>query len=196
MDYLVAFDLAEFNLGFVLGTDHPRVDWSDRPPRGMRGNLPGPDGIATAAPLVTNGMISPALVARTVATFAGGFKRQHGAFGYGALSQQNHASHYGFIEQGTVFSKLVPSLSTLYVLDDETIDMSTWSSQDDGLLPRIKYARQNGGPLAEYDPNADIPVPGPLVDQWGQATGPVLPRENSEVLGPGSAYSRRLPSVS
>jgi hypothetical protein len=167
MDYLIAFDMAEFNLGFVIGTDHPRVDWSSQATRAAHGNLPGPDGIGTVAPLVTNGMISPPLAARTVATFAGGFKRQHGGFGYGAFAEQNHGSHYGFIEQGTVFSKLVPGLSTLYVLDDETINMNTWSSQNDQLLARIKFARQNGVPLAEYDPGSDIPVPGPLVNQWG-----------------------------
>jgi hypothetical protein len=167
LDYFVAFDLTQFDLGFVVGTDHPRVDWSDRPTGAMRGNLPGPDGIGTTAPLVTNGMISPGLAARTVATFAGGFKRQHGAFSYGALAGQNRGSHYGFLEQGTVLSKLVPGLSTIYVLDNETINMKTWSSQDDELLPRIKFARQNGVPLAEYDPTANTTVPGALVNQWG-----------------------------
>jgi hypothetical protein len=67
--YLVAFDLDRFDLGFALGTDHPRVGWSDRPPLSVRGNLPGPDGIASTAPLVTNGMVSPWLAGRTVATF-------------------------------------------------------------------------------------------------------------------------------
>ena len=28
--YLVAFDLAQFDLAFTMGTDHPRVDWSPR----------------------------------------------------------------------------------------------------------------------------------------------------------------------
>ena len=61
----------------------------------------------------------------------------------------------------------MPGLSTIYVLDDETINMKTWSSQDDELLPRIKFARQNGVPLAEYDPTANTTVPGALVNQWG-----------------------------
>ena len=46
-------------------------------------------------------------------TFTGGFKRDHGAFRYGALARQNHGSHYGFVEQGVVFSKLQPGLATL-----------------------------------------------------------------------------------
>ncbi|HEY6923536.1 MAG TPA: hypothetical protein VI653_08715, partial [Steroidobacteraceae bacterium] len=114
VDYLVAFDLADFDLGFVLGTDHPRVDWSGRELTGVHdAHLAGPDGIGTSAPLVRNGMVSPASTAQTAATFAGGFKREHGAFRYGALALQNHGSHYGFIEQGVVFSKLQPGLATL-----------------------------------------------------------------------------------
>ena len=51
-------------------------------------SCPGPDGIASAAPLVRNGMVQPdRSAARTVATFAGGFKREHGAFRYGALAR-------------------------------------------------------------------------------------------------------------
>lgn len=166
--YLVAFDLTAFDLGYALGTDHPRVGWSERILDRMRDNrLPGPDGIGSAAPVVTNGMIMPALAPRTVATFTGGFKRQHGAFRYGPFAERNHGSHYGFVEQGTVFSKLVPGLSTLYVLDDGSVDMKTWAAGDDALLSRIKHARQNGVPLVEYDPTTGASAPGPLVARWG-----------------------------
>ena len=109
LDYLVAFDLQRFDLGFALGTDHPRVGWSERALDSVRDpRLPGPDGIGSPSPLVVNGMVNPPTVERTVATFAGGFKREHGAFRYGLLAQQNHGSHYGFIEEGMVFSKLQP----------------------------------------------------------------------------------------
>jgi hypothetical protein len=167
MVYLVAFDLNQLGLGFALGTDHPRVGWSPRPPANMRDDLRGPDGINTAAPLVTNGIISPALTDRTVAAFAGGFKREHGAFKYGPFSQLNHGSHYGFIEQGVVFSKLQPGLATLYVLDDGTIWMKTWTDADDALLNRIKFARQNGVPLIEYNATTKTSEPGSLVARWG-----------------------------
>jgi hypothetical protein len=166
--YLVAFDLTVFDLGFALGTDHPRLSWSDRPPETVRNGLPGPDGVGTSAPLVTNGLVTPTLVGRTVATFTGGFKREHGAFRYGPLAQINHGSHYGFVEQGTVFSKLQPGLSTLYVLDDGTVGMKTWAAADNALLPRIKDARQNGVSLIEPDPLSKEPVPGLLVARWGQ----------------------------
>jgi hypothetical protein len=166
--YLIAFDLAQFDLGFALGTDHPRVGWSERPPANMRDrSLPGPDGIGTIAPLVSNGMVSPALTAKTVATFTGGFKRQHGAFRYGPYAERNHGTHYGFIEQGAVLSKLLPGLATLYVLDDGTVGMKTWSVEDDALLPRIRHARQNGVAIVEYDPHANASAPGPLVARWG-----------------------------
>ena len=48
--------------------------------------------------------------------FTGGFKREHGAFRYGDLAQKNHGSHYGFVENGVVFSKLQPGLATIIVL--------------------------------------------------------------------------------
>ncbi len=167
LDYLVAFDLAEFDVGFALGTDHPRVGWSNRPPKDVRGGLPGPDGISTAAPVVSNGMISPNLTAHTVATFTGGFKREHGAFRYGAFAKQNHGTHYGFVEQGVVFSKLLPGLATLYVLDDGAVVMKTWTDADNASLSRIKFARQNGVPLIEYDSATNTSSPGSLVARWG-----------------------------
>lgn len=174
VDYLVAFDLAEFDLGFALGTDHPRVDWAGRELAGVHDErLAGPDGIGTSGPLIRNGMVSPAVTARTAATFAGGFKREHSAFRYGALALQNHGSHYGFIEQGVVFSKLQPGLATVYGLDDGSIGMKTWTRGDDGSLPRLRFARQNGVPLLESSgaPAPGIPastgVPGLLVTQWG-----------------------------
>ncbi|HVO06071.1 MAG TPA: hypothetical protein VMT83_04745 [Burkholderiaceae bacterium] len=166
--YLVAFDLAHFELGFALGTEHPRLGWSARVRDDMRDPaLPGPDGIADAAPLVRNGMVGPRLQARTVATFTGGFKREHGAFAHGALAAVNRGSHYGFIEQGVVFSSLVPGLATLFVLDDGEVDMKTWTREDQHLLGRIRHARQNGVPLLERDPRGGAAVPGALLDQWG-----------------------------
>jgi hypothetical protein len=166
--YLAAFDLAAFELGFAIGTDHPRVGWSERPPATQRDpRLPGPDGIGAIAPLVGTGMISPALADRAVASFVGGFKRQHGAFRYGTLAEQNHGSHYGFIEHGTVLSKLQPGLATLYVLDDGSLGMKTWSRADDALLGRIRHARQNGVALIEPDPATGSAAPGALVNRWG-----------------------------
>ena len=130
-------------------------------------NLPGPDGINSADPLVRTGVISPVLVPNTVATFTGGFKRLHGAFRHGPLARRNHGSHYGFVEQGVVFSKLQPGLATLYVLDDGSVDMKTWTTQDNALLPHIKYALQNGVPLVDYDLATERTVPGGLVADWG-----------------------------
>ena len=166
--YLVAFDLAAFDLGFALGTEHPRLGWSAHMRDELRDpRLPGPDGIGSAAPLARTGMVSPALQARTVATFTGGFKREHGAFRHGDLAAVNQGSHYGFIEQGVVFSTLVPGLATLFVLNDGSIEMKTWSRDDDRLLGQIRHARQNGVPLIERDPGGGPSRFGALVDQWG-----------------------------
>jgi hypothetical protein len=160
--YLVAFDLDRFALGYALGTEHPKVGWSDRALAQARdAALPGPDGIGGIGPLIATGLLSSADASRTVSTFTGGFKRTHGAFKYGDLALRNHGSHYGFIENGVVFSKLQPGLSTIFVLDDDSVAMKTWTGQDDALLPRIRHARQNGVPLVESG------APGPLVNRWG-----------------------------
>jgi hypothetical protein len=166
--YMVAFDLEKFDIGFALGTDHPALGWSPRPPVSIRPRgMPGPDGVGSTKPLVRLGMVSPALTNRTVATFAGGFKRQHGAFKYGDLATVNSGTHYGFIEQGAILSKLQPDLSTLFKLQDGTVAMKTWREQDNALLPQIVWARQNGVALLETDPDTRVGVPGPRVTQWG-----------------------------
>lgn len=168
LDYLMAIDLMQFELHFALGTDHPRVGWSERIPDSARDpRLPGPDGIDAAAPLVVNGMVSPAIAARTVATFAAGFKREHGAFRFGPLALQNHGSHYGFLERGVVFSKLQPGLATLYSRTDGLVNMKTWTLDDEAALDRIADARQNGVPLIDFDPSTGLSAPGSLVNQWG-----------------------------
>jgi hypothetical protein len=168
LSILVAFDLSAFELGFALGSDHPRLGWSARVPAALRTpGLPGPDGIDSAAPLVRSGMVSPALQARTVATFTGGFKREHGAFRWGPLAGVNQGSHYGFVEQGVTFSSLVPGLATLYVLDDGTVQMKTWSRNDERLLGQLRHARQNGVALVERAPHGGPSVTGALVGLWG-----------------------------
>jgi len=168
LDYLVAIDLSQYDLGFELGTDHPRVGWSERALESVRNpRLPGPDGIGSPAPLVVNGIVTPGLVSRTVVAFAGGFKREHGAFHYGPLATQNAGSHYGFIEQGVIFSKLQPGLATLFVTNEGALRMKTWNHGDDGLLDELKLARQNGVPLIEFDAATGRSMPGAWVNQWG-----------------------------
>jgi len=163
--YLVGFDLGAFDLGFALGTDHPRLGWSARVPEARRDARPGPDGIDDAAPLVRTGMLGPAQQSRVVATFAAGFKREHGAFSHGALAAANQGSHYGFVEQGVVFSRLVPGLATLAVFDDGTVEMKTWSKTDAARAGRVRDARQNGVPLVEPG-RGGTPAAGALVDRW------------------------------
>lgn len=159
--YFVAFQLDQFELGFARGTDHPRLEWSPRPPYYVRpSGLPGPDGFNTPAPLVSLGMASPYNSRRLVAAFTAGFKRQHGAFRGGPLRDVNYGSHYGFLEHGVIYSKLWPGLSTVYITQDGEIGMKTWEEADNEMLPNLRFARQNGTPLVENW------QPGPYVTQW------------------------------
>jgi len=168
--YLLAFDLGQFDLKYALGTEHPRVGWSDHILSQMKDpSLPGPDGIGRTAPLVSTGLIRPRDEGKTVATFTGGFKREHGAFIYGELALRNHGSHYGFIENGVIFSQLQPGLATLYVLNDQRVDMKTWLKEDNRLLSTVRYARQNGVPIiTDFDQITQLSVPGQLVSRWGE----------------------------
>ncbi|MBF9031155.1 hypothetical protein HKCCE3408_12195 [Rhodobacterales bacterium HKCCE3408] len=159
--YLVAFDMSRFEIGYEVGTDHPRVDWSPRPSGAGRSGAPGPDGFRSIDPLVRVGMISPALTDRVAATFTGGFKREHGAWRFGPMAQTNWGNHYGFLSNGVMMSRLWPGLSTLYMLDDGTVGMRVWTEEDVDLLPHLVFARQNGVPLVENG------VPGEMVRSWG-----------------------------
>lgn len=190
--YLIAFDLDRFDVGFDAGTEHPRVDWSERVPDQMKNaGLPGPDGIGSIAPLVAAGLISPVNGVRIAATFTGGFKRSHGAFKFGELAYKNNGSHYGFIQNGVVFSKLQPGLSTLYVLADGTVDMQTWRESDDMQLPQIAHARQNGVPIIEVDPATQQSVPGRLVGQWGPGNWSGSKNEMQRTLRAGVALQEK-----
>ncbi|MEO0781414.1 MAG: hypothetical protein AAFZ46_06595 [Pseudomonadota bacterium] len=163
--YLVAFDMTNFELGYEVGTDHPRLDWSPRP-KVSRGGMPGPDGFSSSGDIVRTGMLSPAMTERVAATFAAGFKRSHGAWRASDMAYTNQGHHYGFISNGVIFSRLHPGLSTLYVMDDGTIGMRTWTEADEELLPSIKFARQNGVPLIDRDPATGEGIPGEQVTSW------------------------------
>lgn len=167
--YLVAFDLERFEMGYELGTEHPRVDWSPRPRGdGRNWDLVGPDGIDRIDPLARVGMLSPALGGSIAATFTGGFKRHHGAFKFGEFATFNNGHHYGFISNGVVLSKLQPSLATLFVLMDGTIGMKNWGDTDDPPLHTIRHARQNGFPLLHPDPESGQIVPHSHIRQFGR----------------------------
>jgi hypothetical protein len=187
--YLVAFDLSQFDLKFSLGTEHPRVNWSDRIADRMKDDtLPGPDGIGTIDPLVSTGLISPWDAPRTAAAFTGGFKRTHGAFKWGELAGKNHGSHYGFIENGVVFSRLNPGLSTIYRLEDGWVSLKTWTEKDSSLLPAVRYARQNGVPIiSRFDPATQMSVPGSLVSRWGEGNWSGSAGEKLRTLRAGAA---------
>ena len=162
--YLFAYDLDRFEMGYEPGTHHPGVEWSPRPRVNRRG-LPGPDGFDTVEPLQMTGMLNPVQLDRVAAIIAGGFKREHAAWRSGPLSQSNNGHHYGVVVQGVVLSRLQPGLATIYALEDGVLRMRSWTDEDNRLLPRVRFARQNGVPLIE--PGADgAPVAGSFVRQW------------------------------
>jgi hypothetical protein len=188
--YLIAFDLDRFELGYALGTEHPAVGWSERTLPQMRDSRPGPDGIGAIEPLVSTGLIEPDNGRRTIATFTSGFKRSHGAFRYGDLSLKNHGSHYGFIENGVVFSKLQPGLATVFVSNDGALEMKTWTEADNKLLPGIRHARQNGVPLVEFDDATQSSIPGQLVARWGPGNWSGSEDEKLRTIRAGAAFQK------
>lgn len=160
--YLVAFDMAQFEIGYEVGTDHPALSWSPRPSgAGRHYEARGPDGFDRPDPLVFNGMVPPDVYESVAATFTGGFKREHGAWRFGDYATFNWGHHYGFMTHGVLFSRLWPNLATLYVLEDGTVGMRTWTEEDAGRMDRLVTARQNGVPLIEDG------VPGDRVTSWG-----------------------------
>jgi hypothetical protein len=115
---------------------------------------------------VRTGKLSPAAAKRAAATFTGGFKRTHGAFKSTALATSNGGSHYGFVENGTVFSKLRPGLATVLVWADGAVELKTWTADDDARLGDVRHARQNGLPIVKTDPATGEVRPGALVPRW------------------------------
>ena len=103
--YLVAFDLEDFELGYSTGTEHPEVSYSERTaPHLKKPGWSGPDGFSTYAPIKGTGMLNPLDASRVVATFTGGFKRKHSVFRAGVEATRNGGTHYGFMQNGVIFS--------------------------------------------------------------------------------------------
>jgi hypothetical protein len=163
---LAAFDTTMFDVSFAVGTDHPAVGWSDRVLPDVRNSSKGPDGFDTLNPLTATGLIPPYLSDRVVGIFTGGFKRDHGAFRWGDLARKNFGSHYGFMENGTVLSSLVPDLASLIVYKDGRVDMKTWTDQDALNLASMKHVRQNGVPIIDWNELTQQAVPGRWVSNW------------------------------
>jgi hypothetical protein len=165
--YLMAYDLDSYEVGYALGTKHPSLEWSRRARPEIRdSNIPGPDGIGTSAPLIATGSVNPAEIPRVVSTMTSGFKRTHAAFKWGELSKANRGSHYGFIQNGTAYSRLNPKLATVIIDADNRLSMKTWTKKDDEQLSSIKHARQNGVPIIEFDQETNQGIPAPFVGSW------------------------------
>jgi hypothetical protein len=167
VNYLIAFDLNQFDINYALGTEHPRVNWSRRVRAKYRDrNLPGPDGFDSVEPLATTGLVPPHLSRYIVATFTGGFKRSHGAFKWGPLSRSSFGHHYGFMESGVVMSRLHSQLASFLIFQDGHVELKTWEDEDFDRLPQMRHVRQNGVPIIRFDEELQQGVPGPFVSNW------------------------------
>ncbi|MCA9568601.1 MAG: hypothetical protein KC656_12200, partial [Myxococcales bacterium] len=142
---LVLFELDRFDLHFALGTEHPRLDWADRVKPPVRTDWPGPDGFDGDGPLVRAGSVRPDRGGAVVAAFTGGFKRSHGAFHRGPLATVNRGSHYGFVEDGIVWSRPQPGLASVTVTWDGRVDLGVWTEAQ--RVGDYRHVRQNGLPL-------------------------------------------------
>lgn len=146
--YFMALDTSQMDLRYSLGSEHPSLGWSSRPPGPRQG--PGPDGISSSAPLQRAGIAPPWAQARLSAVFTGGFKREHSAFKGGPFATQRNGTHYGLVEAGVVFSRLHPGLATLYQRVGEAPTLKLWTEEDNQKgLSGLIFARQNGLPLVE-----------------------------------------------
>jgi len=165
--HMFAFDMSRFDLRYEIGTSHPEVDWSPRPSGAGRDySLPGPDGFGSVDPLQMTGMLNPIFMDRLAGIFAGGFKRDHGAWRLTDFAYSNHGHHYGFLVNGVVLSRLQPGLATIFVLQDGSVHMAIWGDDLNPLLPHIRFARQNGTPVIQPDPETGVGVPGAQVRSW------------------------------
>jgi hypothetical protein len=95
------------------------------------------------------------------------------------------------VEQGVVFSKLQQGLSTVFATDDGKVDVRTWTLADNALLEHIRYARQNGVPLIEYDARRGLGVPGDSVNLWGPGNWSGSANEDLRTLRAGLCLQQR-----
>jgi hypothetical protein len=163
--YLIAFDLSKLRFGYALGAEHPKLDWSPRAWQAKKTGK-GPDGFDSKGPFCTVGAAPPYFDPWVAASFAGGFKREHGAIAGGPLSKVNNGSHFGFMEQGVTFSRLLPGLATVAIARDGALDLFTWPEDGSGLLAQLAHARQNCISIVEGIDSNGISIPNVFVNDW------------------------------
>lgn len=70
------------------------------------------------------------------------------------------------MEEGVVLSTLQPDLASLIIYRDNTIEMKTWTDADLIRLKDMRFVRQNGVPIIEWDAENKLGVPGRNVSNW------------------------------
>ena len=159
-----------------------------RPTRSRNDALPGPDGIGTSAPLVTTGMVSPDLLgARPSRPSPAASSASTAPSNTASFATRNRGSHYGFIEEGVVFSKLQPGLATL------SGRRRRRGRHEDLVRRRRPHAGRGSATPARTACRWSSPIrrPGrPSPARWSRAgapaTGPAPPRSKFRTLRAGA----------
>lgn len=146
--YLTAYDLSQYTVRYVHGTQYP----------GISAAAKAQDPNLEQLNLI--GSIPPYHMQKAVSVFIGGYKMKHGTFKYGP----HQGKRYGYIENGVALSPLQADLATLYITNDDKIQISSWPAakeKQDALRKTIVSARQNGVLII------DKGQPTPYVNKWG-----------------------------
>ena len=150
--YLIAFNTQKSKLGYVAGISDATGNCD--------GGKPAPDGFDDSTPLVQNGMVSPDHQSHLLSTFNAGYLRPDACMRKGPLE----GKHWGFVQNGVVFSKLQPGLATLVTYKDGKTDILEWPENAAALATKVKDARQNATPvISGRDPKTGLGIPGNTV---------------------------------
>ncbi len=156
--YLVAFDLTRVRDRLRDRHRSPGARLVVAPVAAAAGdyNLPGPDGFDRPDPLVLNGMLRPTLLPdRVVATFTGGFKRDHGAFRFGDYADLQPRPPLRLPDQRRAPSRaLAPTSPPSTCTIDGEVGMKTWEEADDAMIARPRLCppeRRAGGRARSRD---------------------------------------------
>ena len=162
----MAFDLAEFDLGFAWAPSTRA--WAGRPvlPTVRDAALAGPDGIGTSSRWSATGVLSPAARGRGRDLRGRLQARARRVPVRRDLARSTAAATTASSRRASCSASCSRASPRLYVSRTarrhEDLDAG-----DDAELPAVRYARQNGVASSSVIPAPARPVPGALVNSWG-----------------------------
>lgn len=150
--YLIAYDLGQYSANYVVGTQQPPVNTSQKLYK-KRSKL--------RKSLVGIGTIPPYERQNAVGVFIGGFKQRHSQIKYGPLKGKT----YGAIENGVELQPMSANLATFSVSKYGDVKIGRWPSiaaWQKKARKETMSARQNGTLIL------DDGQPGPYIKKWKQ----------------------------